>query len=55
MTLRVILEDIIIIILSIVFLAAGIAKLTGQHWDIEDFEKIGMSFQMIHFIGAAEV
>lgn len=55
MTLRVLLESIIVFILSIVFFASGFSKLADQHWDLEDFEKLGMGFQMIHMIGAAEI
>ena len=55
MTLRVLLEWIIIFVLSIVFFASGFSKLANQHWDLEDFEKLGMSMQMVHMIGAAEI
>ncbi len=55
MTLRVLLESIIVFVLSIVFFASGFSKLADQHWDLEDFEKLGMSFQMIQMIGAAEI
>lgn len=55
MTLRVLLEWLIIFVLSVVFFASGMSKVTGQPWDLEDFQKLGMGFQMVHLVGAAEV
>ncbi len=41
--------------LSIIFFASGMAKMVGAPWDIEDFESLNASFQLMYVVGAVEV
>ena len=45
----------LIAFLGVVFFASGMAKMVGAPWDIEDFESLHTSFQLMYVVGAMEV